>query len=732
MSLSVHRRACNLCEALCGLRVELDGPRIVAIKGDPEDPHSRGFLCPKALALKDLYEDPDRLRQPMRRTPQGWQPVGWDEALAEAGERLAGIQAAHGRDALGIYWGNPPTHQHGAILSMTPVFEALGTRNRYSAASIDQLPQYLVSWAMFGNLLRFPLADVDRTQFWLILGANPLASNGSISSGPDMRGRLKAILARGGQVVVVDPRRSETAALASAHLPIRPGGDVWLLLALLQVLFAEGRVRPGAAARWAQGLEQLPALVSGYTPERVEAATGLPAERIRQLAREFASAPSAVAYGRLGVCLTPQATLTHWLINLLNLLTGNLDREGGAMFSTPAFDIAGLARLLEGGGRMGRWHSRVRGLPEFASELPLATLADEMLTPGPGQIKALLLMAGNPVLSSPGGARLDAAMAQLDYCVAVDFYINESTRHAHLILPPVTVLERGNYEAAVSAVQVRNVARYSPPLMAPPAEGREDWQILNGLLDQVLRHRGPGGRLQAALLRWRNRLLPPDRLLDLALRLGPHGAWRRAPARLSLARLRAAGQTLDLGPLQPGLPGVLGTPDRRIQAVPARFREALAALRLPEPVAGADEPLLLIGRRHLRSNNSWLHNSERLVKGAERCSLLMHPADALARGLLDGQTVCLRSAQGALQVPLVLSEEMRPGVVSLPHGWGHGRPGVRLSVAAAHPGASVNDLTDPARVDLLSGNAAVNGVPVEVLPLMAAASTAPVTEAAAA
>jgi anaerobic selenocysteine-containing dehydrogenase len=435
----IHRRACNLCEAICGLQVEMDGQRIVSIKGDPDDPHSKGFICPKALALKDLQEDPDRIRQPMRRTADGWEPVSWEVALDEAGRAIAAIQRRDGMDALGIYWGNPPTHNHGLILTMNPVFDALRTRNRYSAASIDQLPQYLVSLKMFGNQLMFPVPDVDRTQFWLILGGNPLASNGSVGSGPDMRGRIKAIQARGGQVVVVDPRRTETAHVASAHLSIRPGGDVWLLLALLQVVSSESLARPGRVPQWTDGLDAVMALVQDVTPESVTAETGLPAEAIRQLARDFAAADSAVAYGRLGVCQTPNATLTHWLINVLNAVTGNLDRPGGAMFSTPAFDIMGLAKLFAGGGRFGRWKSRVRGLPEFSDELPVATLADEMCTLGKGQIKAMLLVAGNPVLSSPNGARLEVAMRGLEYCVAVDFYINASTCHAHLILPPVTV-----------------------------------------------------------------------------------------------------------------------------------------------------------------------------------------------------------------------------------------------------------------------------------------------------
>lgn len=705
-STTLHRRSCNLCEAVCGLQLRLRGNEIISIKGDPDDPHSRGFICPKALALKDIQEDPDRLRQPMRRTATGWEAIGWDEALAEAAQGLAAVQQRHGRDALAIYWGNPPTHQHGAILAMTPVFDALGTRNRYSAASADQLPQYLVSQQMFGNQLMFPLADIDRSDFVLMLGANPLASNGSISSGPDMPGRIKALKARGGRLVVVDPRRSETAEVASEHLAIKPGGDIWLLLGMLGELYAQDLVRPGRAPQWSEGLEQLPALFSPYTPERVAADCGLPAATIRQLALDFARARRAVAYGRLGVCQSPNGTLTHWLINLLNLLTNRLDEVGGAMFSTPAFDILALARLFAGGGRYARWTSRVRGLPEFSDELPQATLADELLTPGAGQVRAMLLFAGNPVLSTPQGQRLDGAMAKLDFCVAIDFYINESTRHANLILPPLTVLERGNYEAAVNSVQVRNIARWSPPALPVPEGGRTDWQILVALASGVLARRGQV--LRALGLRALFGLLPPDRQLDLALRLGPHGAWRGRAAGMSLARLRAANQTVDLGALAPRLPEALGR--RKVQAAPTLFVKALLALQPPCPATPGS--LSLIGRRHLRSNNSWLHNSSRLVKGADRCTLLMHPDDAAARGLVDGTPVHLSSRAGELSAPLQISTEMRPGVVSLPHGWGHVSPFTRLAIAGQHAGVNVNTLTDPMRIDLLCGNAAMNGVEV--------------------
>jgi anaerobic selenocysteine-containing dehydrogenase len=716
---STHYRACNLCEAICGVEIRVEDGRVVSIRGDAADPLSRGHICPKAVALQDLETDPDRLRRPLRRRQDGgWEPVGWDEALDEIAARTRRIQAQHGRDAVGVYLGNPNVHNLGAMLYLRPFLKALGSRNRFSATSVDQLPHHLGAMLMFGHQFLLPVPDVDRTDFLLVLGANPLASNGSMMTAPGMRERLKALRARGGTLVVVDPRRTETARVADRHLAIEPGTDALFLLALLDVLFEEGLARPGRLEPFTDGLAALRAAAAELPPERVAAATGIAAGEVRTLARELAAAPSAACYGRIGVSTQEFGGLCQWLVNAVNVVTGNLDRPGGAMFARPAVDV--LAFI--GRGHWGRWRSRVRGLPEFASELPSSALAEEIDTDGPGRIRALFTVAGNPVLSTPNGARLERALPGLELMVAIDPYLNETTRHAHFILPTTPPLQRDHYDLVFHALAVRNTARYSAPLFPAEPGLLDDWQVLDGLARRL--DRGP---LAARLRRRLVAVLGPRRQLDLALRSGPHGAgflpFRRG---LTLRQLARRPHGVDLGALEPCLPERLGTPGRRIDLAPAPYLADLERLRArlaAEPAEGNSE-LRLIGRRQVRSNNSWMHNVPRLMRGKNRCTLLMHPEDAVARGLADGALVEIVSRTGRVRAPLEVTDEIKPGVVSLPHGWGHHRPGTRLATAAATPGASLNDVTDEERIDELSGNAAFSGVPVTVAAAAAGAAAA--------
>ncbi|HEU4884116.1 MAG TPA: molybdopterin-dependent oxidoreductase [Longimicrobium sp.] len=727
---TTHFRTCTLCEAMCGLVLETDSDRVVSVRGDAEDPFSRGHICPKGVALGDVHADPDRLRQPIRRTAGGWQPVSWDEALDEVAVRLRAVQRAHGRDAVAVYQGNPTVHNYGSLLYAPGFIRALGTRNRFSATSVDQLPHHLAAYYMFGHQLLIPIPDLDRTDFFLVLGANPAVSNGSLMSAPDAAGRIKAIRRRGGTVVVIDPRRTETADLADRHHFIRPGTDALLLLALLHVTFAEGLEKPGRLAELTEGLDAARAVAADFPPERVAAVTGIAADEIRALARAFAAAPSAVCYGRCGVSTQEFGGLAHWLINLLNLVTGNLDRPGGAMFTLPAVDVLKRTRR----GSHGRFRSRVRGLPEFGGELPVATLAEEILTPGPGQVRALVTSAGNPVLSTPNGAQLDRALAGLEFMVSVDFYLNETTRHAHLILPPTGPLEHDHYDLVFYLLSVRNAARFSPAVFPAAPGALHDWQIFLALQRRL--ERGAKARLRSATLG----RLRPHGMLDLGLRTGPYGAGFRPFGRgLSLRRLRKHPHGIDLGPLKPALPARLFTKDGKIHAAPAPLLDDVARLRarlldaeahVRTAVDGGYD-LLLIGRRQLRSNNSWMHNYPRLMKGRDRCTLLLHPADAATRGIEAGASVRLCSSAGSVVVPAELSDEVMPGVVSLPHGFGHGRAGIGTTVAALHPGASANDVTDDQFLDALTGNAALNGVPVRV-EVIALAAAVPLAEEGAA
>ena len=706
-----HYRTCSLCEAMCGVAIEVEGGAIRTIRGDADDPFSRGHICPKGVALADLHADPDRLRRPLRREGGGWKEIGWDDALDEAARRLVGVQQAHGRDAVAVYLGNPNVHNYGALLQTQVLHRAVRSRSRYSATSVDQLPHMLSALTMFGHQLLMPVPDVDRTAYFLMLGANPLASNGSLMTAPGIERRLKAMQARGGRLVVVDPRRTETAALADWHLPIRPGADALLLLAILHTQFDEALVRPDRLAAFTDGLAVVRETVRPFSPTRVAEATGIKAEDIATLAREFAAAPAAVCYGRVGISTQEFGGLACWLVNVVNVVTGNLDRAGGSMFTRPAADLVGVATRMGQRGRFATRRSRVRGLPEFGGEWPVAILGEEIETPGPGQVRAAITVAGNPVLSTPNGARLDRALQTLDFMVSIDFYLNETTRHAHLILPPIGPLERDHYDLAFHTLAVRNTAKYSPALYAPPVDGRTDWQILLGLSRRIASARGgqsPASRLtHAALDR-----LGPRGVLDLLLRAGPYG-WRPWKwSGLTLRRLERSPHGIDFGPLQPCLPARLGTPGGRIQLAPPALLADVP--RVEALLARPRASLELIGRRDVRSNNSWMHNCQRLMNGRERCTLQMNPGDAATRGLADGAPVRIRSRAGAVEVTLQVTDAMRAGVVCLPHGWGHHRPGTRLHVAEAHPGASANDVTDDLFVDALTGNAAFSGVPVRV------------------
>ncbi|HEX8072707.1 MAG TPA: molybdopterin-dependent oxidoreductase [Pyrinomonadaceae bacterium] len=711
---AVHYRNCTICEAVCGLEITVHADQRLDIRGDKDDPFSRGYICPKAVALQDIHHDEDRLTHPVRRTQHGWQRIGWDEAFDEVAHNLKRVQARYGRNAVATYQGNPVTHNLGALLFAPGFIRSLHTRNRFSATSVDQLAHHVAAYFMFGHQLLLPVPDLDRTNFLLILGANPAVSNGSLMTAPDVRHRLQEIRRRGGRVILVDPRATETARLADRHLFIRPGTDVLLLLALLHVVFAEALTRPSHLAAFTDGVETVGRLVADFPPERVAAVTGIDAGEIRTLAREFAAAEAAVCYGRIGVSTQEFGAACQWLINVLNVVTGNLDRPGGAMFTRPAFDPLSAPEALASRGGFARWHSRVRRLPEFAGEFPVVTLAEEILTEGPGQVRALVTFAGNPVLSTPNGRKLDAALAGLDFMVSVDFYINETTRHAHVILPPCSPLERAHYDLVFYILGVRDVAKFSPALFQPGEGARQDWEILLELQTRM-EHGGRFGRLLGrAKRKFVKRFVGPERMLDLALRFGPYGSKLNPAGRgLTLRKLREAVHGLDLGALRPCLPGRLRTPGKRIELAPGvlvKDIERVKAKLLDGATRSArDGALLLVGRRQLRSNNSWLHNSHRLVRDGGQCTVLMHPADAARRQLRQGQNVSVRSGAGAVVLPLEVSDEMMPGVVSMPHGWGHGRDGVQLAVARRHAGASVNDVTDELTVDALCGTAAFNG-----------------------
>ncbi len=737
MAERVTYGTCTLCEATCGIEVHTEGREIVRLRGDAADAFSRGHVCPKVMGLRDLQDDPDRLRRPLWRTAHGTEEISWDQAFERAGEGIARVREAGGADAVAFYRGNPCIHDFPTLLGANVLSRALGSRNVFSAGPLDTWPRYVQSGSMYGGPLRATIPDVDRTDYLLLVGANPLVSNGSLMTAPGIRDRLAALRERGGKLVVIDPRRTETAERADEHHFVVPGSDAAFLLAMVHVLFEEGRVDLGRCEGLVRGLDVVETSVAGFSPERVAGRCGIDAATLRRLARELADAPSAATYGRMGTCVQRFGTLASWALDLLAILTGNLDRPGGSMFARPAAPLHPVFES-EGPVRFGRWQSRAGGRDEVLGEFPVTALVEEIETPGEGQVRGLVTVAGNPARTFPNSGRLEAALASLDFMVSLDFYRNETTRHAHLILPPTGPLERGHYDLALQHFAVRNVAKWSPPALDPEPDSRDPWTTalelgrrfmglealelaqVDGLVLRQFAERVLGGsRFQDAItldevVEAAGKEPGAERVLDVMLRLGPYGdGFGREPEGLHLAELKRHAHGLDFGPLVPVLPDAIVTESGRIELAPERIVGDLPRLR--EWLAEApDTGLRLINRRDVRSMNSWLHNLPALAKGKERCTLKMHPDDARARGLSTGADARVRTRVGELVAPVEVTDEVMRGVVSLPHGFGHEGAGVAMRVAARRPGSNVNALTDDALSDAPSGTSMLFGGEVEV------------------
>lgn len=729
----IEYRTCPLCEATCGLEITVKGDTVQRIRGDRDDVFSHGFICPKGSTLKQLEADPDRLRTPQIRTETGWRSATWDEAFRLIEERLPPIIAQHGNNAVGVYLGNPNVHNLSGILFTRVLTRALRSQSVFTAATVDQMPKHVSSGLMFGHPDLIPVPDIDRTDYLLMLGADPYESNGSLATAPDWPGRMEAIKERNGRVVVVDPRLSKTASNASEHIAIQPGTDALFLAAIAATLIEENLLVE--LPDFYEGLGRAATALEHFTPERVAEKTRIEASTTRRIAHELAEADSAVVYGRVGTHTVSHGTVSSWLVDLLNAVTGNLDKVGGAMFSRPAHERPRSAR----GFSTGRWSSRVGNRPEVRGELPAAAMAEEITTPGEGQIKAMVVVAGNPVASTPNADRLDDALGQLDFMVSIDLYRNETSRNADVILPATSPLQRSHYDLAFSGLSVRNIANYSAPIF-PNELGMEEWQVLCRLAAIVS---GLGADADASAvddfafdsyLRQvvDDPLSPitgrdpdeikiligdrhgPERFLDLMLRAGPYGdRFGEVSEGLTLALAEESPHGIDLGPLEPRLPEALCTPGGTVDLAPQTILDDLPRLDslLDSERNGG---LLLVGRRQIRSNNSWMHNIDVLVKGKERCTLLVHPDDAASLGIDDGGSAEVASAAGKVVASVELTEDILPGVVSLPHGWGHDREGIAMSVAAKRPGVNSNILSDETDLDPLSGNATLNAIPVTV------------------
>jgi len=694
--IKTHYRTCNICEALCGIEIKHEGEKIISIKGDEKDPLSRGHICPKAVALQDFYVDEDRLRSPLKKTADGFKEISWEEAFAFTITKIQAIQKKYGADAVSVFLGNPNAHNMGNQLFLRPFLKALKTKSRFSASSVDQMPHHVAALHMLGHSLLNPVPDLDNTNYLLIMGANPIVSNGSMMSSPDIGKRFRAIQERGGKIVVIDPRKTETARKADEHLFIRPESDVVFLLSLIHVLFAENKIRLQHLKEAVTGLEDIKGLVKNYPPEKAATITGIEAEKIRTIALEMAAADQTVLYSRMGLSTQTFGGLCIWLSNVFNILNGNYDRVGGMMFPKPAIDPVSFSPKKGKPKHKTIPLSRVRNLPKYLGEIPSAAMAEEIETEGEGQIKALVCIAGNPVLSVPNGRRLEKAFEQLEFIVCSDIYLTETSRHADIIFPATSGLEISQYDITFLNLAIRNIAKYSPPLFPEKGNVKHDWEILAELTARLNGVENPGQT--------------PEMYIDMALKMGAY-----AKEGLSLEKLKAHPHGIDLGPLTACLQERLQTDDDTIRLAPKEFLDDLERLEksIDASVSDSEFPYQMIGRRVLRQHNTWTHNAHRLSKGKNECTLLVHPNDASEIGINSGEFVTVSSRVGSIQVEVKITNEIMEGVVSLPQGFGASKKS-KMKIAAAQESVSINDLTDDLRVDALTGNAALNGVAVNV------------------
>jgi anaerobic selenocysteine-containing dehydrogenase len=724
-----HLQTCPLCEAMCGLEIHVDVGKVTKIRGNRDDVWSRGHLCPKGVSLGAVHHDPDRIRSPLIKVDGAWQEVSWDAAFRRCTELLTPVIEKYGIGAVTAYTGNPLAHSFSLARYAGVLMGMSGMPVTYSPGTVDQWPKNLSSHLMYGLWWNFPVPDIERTDLMVIMGANPAASQGSLLAAPDVMGLINGIRNRG-KVIVIDPVRTQTAAQADEWLPIVPGTDAALLLAVAHTLFDENLINPGPHV---DGVDTMRRVAADWPPERVSAVTGIDEDRIRKLARELAGTEKSVVYGRIGLCNQEFGSLASWLVDVINILTGHFDTPGGAMFPKPAAWSITTQPLpgLEGGlPEFGRWHTRVRGAKEVLGQAPVSCMTEEIATPGDGQLKALITVAGNPVLSTPGGDKLDEVLPMLEAMISVDLWLNETTRHADVILPGLSPLEQPHHDDLILLFAIRSIANYSAPVF-DPGDRPHEWEILirltglctgtpaedvdvaaidDGFFDYLAFTQGVDG----AEIRKLYDHGGPERILDLTLRTGPFGdQYGKNPGGLTLDLLKANPNGIDFGPMVPQLPDILGTPDKKIRLAPQYLLDDLPRLaaRLERPA----EPLVLVSRRHLRSNNTWMHNVPALMKGRDRCTLLIHPDDAARCGIADDDVVTVKSEAGEIKVPVEVTDAIKPGVVSMPHGWGHGKPGTRMSVANNSPGANTNALSPPTFIDEPSGNGALNGIPVTII-----------------
>jgi formate dehydrogenase len=722
MATEQHTTFCRICEAACGMVATVEDGRITKLRPDRDHPLSQGEACPKGVAMLEVHDDPDRVLHPMRRRAdgEGFERVSWREAIADIGTRLRAVRDEHGGDAIGWYMGNPGAFSYSHPLWVKGFVDALGSKHYYTASSQDVSNRFAASALLYGSPALLPIPDLNRTKFLLVVGANPLVSHGSVLTAPRIRHQLDEIVERGGRVVVVDPRRSETARQYE-HVPVQPDSDAQLLLSLLHVIFDEHLEDTAAITEQSTGTQLLRNAAAEHPPEATESATGVPADTVRALARDIAAAESAAIYGRTGSCLGRHGTLVSFLLDALGLVTGNLDRPGGLVFGRP---VIALDEVAHRGGldSYGKVHSRIGGFPDVLGAMPASLMAEEITTPGDGQMHALFVSAGNPVMSVPDGDKLTRALVELDLLVSIDLYVNETNKHADYVLPAATFLEREDLPIAFLGFYTTPFIQWTEPVVAPRGEARDEWETIDDIAGELGIVPLPIPQLRMLgrrLTRW----LTPQRLVELLLRTSAQGdlfGLRRGKLNLDVLRKHPSGIVVDEQIATGVLRKRIYTRDKRVNLQPQQLREALDRLRdLGGADSGGEFPLRLIGLRELRSHNSWMHNSPMLMRGKRTHAARVHPDDAVAHGLSDGGGVRITSKHGSLEVAVKVTDEIVAGTVALPHGWGH-HGGWQVANAAG--GANSNVLAGSAVEDLepLAGMAFLNGIRVKLEPIAAA------------
>ena len=710
MTNTIKYRTCHLCEAMCGLAIEIKDNEVLSISGHEDDIYSKGHICPKGAALKDLHNDPDRLKEPVKRTTHGWQKISWKEAFDLVEQGFKKIRKKYGNNAIATYTGNPTVHNTGTALTLYDTINAINTQNRYASHSLDSVPVFLVNQMMFGHAMMAPIPDIENINYMLIIGANPMASNGSFMSTPNIRGKIKAIKDKGGKVVVIDPRKTETAQKASEHYFIHPEKDVLFLLAIINELTRRNAIAESRALSFSDHLEELKKIAEPYTAEKVAPVTGISTDQLNHMVDDLLGHSNSIVYGRLGVNIQSYGTLCQWLITSINILLGRLDEKGGLLFTLPAIDYV---TLMAHESKMFRYSSRVKSYQEIVGEFPTATLAEEILTEGKEQVRGFLTIAGNPARSAPNSKMVEKALADLEFMVAVDMYINETTKYADVILPPAVGLETMHYSFVLHMVATRNTTKFSPAPLPITKNQRYDWQIM-----QELQRRLFSGNIFKRIKYNLGSRIHPKTKLDLALKTGPYGIWGGRLFKkdgISLKRLEKHVGGVELSPLSAVLPKRLFTKNKHIELVPEIFaKEIIKVKELLSPDADANFPLKLIGRRHLRSNNSWMHNLPMLSGGTRRCTVMIHPDDAAQFHIEDKEMVEVYTELGSIQIEAEITKDIIQGTICIPHGWGHNAKDTALKVAEEQAGSNINELMNHERLDPLSYNMAFNGHPVAI------------------